>query len=654
MCGFAGILDVSGSSSNEQFKAVVLGMAESLRHRGPDDLGAWVDGGAGIALGFRRLSIVDLSPLGHQPMESATGRYVLAFNGEVYNFKDIRRAIEDELGANARFRGHSDTEVMLAAIEAWGVDAAVRRFVGMFAFALWDRADRVLHIARDRMGEKPLYYGWAGSSFIFGSELKALRRHPQFRGEINRDALVPYLRHGYVPTPCSIYAGLFKLPPGTLLTLRDPRPGTIPSPTPYWSIAKTAEAGEADPFDGTEAQAGEELERLLRQAVGEQMVADVPLGAFLSGGVDSSVIVALMQAQSERAVRTFTIGFREFGFDESEHARAVANHLGTDHTELYVTPADALAVIPRLPTLYDEPFADSTQIPAYLVAELARRSVTVALSGDGGDELFGGYPWYPRTGGIWNKMRWLPGPVRRTAAGALRTLSTRERFFRAVRPVMPAGSRRRMSGDTAQQVAQLMTAANGPEGLHQWMLSKWNGHAGLVIGASEPRTHLTDSNAWADVSDAQSLMCFDMQTYLPDDILTKVDRASMGASLESRAPFLDHRVVEFVWRLPLAMKVRGGVTKSVLRKVLYKHVPQKLIERPKAGFNVPIDSWLRGPLRDWAEALLGPQRLKREGFLNAAPIERKWREHLSGERDWQDHLWHVLMFQTWLEAQKRD
>jgi asparagine synthase (glutamine-hydrolysing) len=647
MCGFAGLLDISAASQNDRLQTIVLRMAESLRHRGPDDVGAWVDANAGIALGFRRLSIVDLSPQGHQPMESASGRYVMAFNGEVYNFKDIKAALPD-----ANFRGGSDTEVMLAAIETWGLDAAIRKFVGMFAFALWDRKERVLSLARDRMGEKPLYYGWAGESFLFGSELKALRQHPNFNREINRDALVPYLRHGYVPTPCSIYEGVLKLPPGTVLTLREPQSGRMPSPVAYWSVTKVAEAGEADPFGGSEEDAKAQLEQALRRAVGEQMVADVPLGAFLSGGVDSSAIVALMQAQSSRPVRTFTIGFHEFGFDEAEYARAVAKHLGTDHTELYVTPDEARAVIPNLPTLYDEPFADATQIPAFLIAELARRSVTVALSGDGGDELFAGYSWYPRASSIWSKMRWLPGPVRRTAAGALKTLSTRESLFRAMKPVMPSGARHRMSGSTAQKIAAMMHAADGPERLHQWMLSKWNGGERVVLGAArEPVTCLTDSQSWAAVSDAQSLMCFDMQTYLPDDILTKVDRASMGASLESRAPFLDHRVVELVWRLPMSMKSRESTSKWLLRQVLYKHVPQKLIERPKAGFNVPINAWLRGPLKEWAHALLHPDRIRREGFFDPAPIQAKWQEHLGNKRDWDDHLWHVLMFQSWLEAQ---
>ena len=631
MCGFAGILDSSRRTNNEALRATVGRMADTLRHRGPNDQGAWADQETGIALGFRRLSILDLSPQGHQPMCSAGGRYVIAFNGEIYNFRDLRRQLEEHWGDNhAGFRGHSDTEVLLAAIEAWGLPQALQRCAGMFAFALWDRAAQTLTLVRDRVGEKPLYYGWAGDVFIFGSELKALRAHPQFRREINRDALVPYLRHGYVPAPCSIYRGIYKLEPGAALELCMPRAGDLPEPFQYWSARAAAEAGALAPFTGSDYQAVEELESLLGESVGREMIADVPLGAFLSGGVDSSTIVALMQARSRRPVRTFTIGFQEAAYNEAHYAKAVAQHLGTEHTELYVTPAEAMAVIPRLPGLYDEPFADSSQIPTCLLSQLASRSVTVSLSGDGGDEIFGGYDWYGRSLEIWSKASRIP---RRRMVGKMLTAA-------------PTGRVRR-AGELLADSGSLLT-------LHQSLLSRWGGAGQMVLDADEPSTTLVSAARWPDrVDPLQLLQCFDLMTYLPDSVLTKVDRASMAASLESRAPFLDHRIVEFAFRLPASMRRRDGRGKWLLRKLACKYVPDHLLDRPKGAFDVPLDEWLRGPLVDWAESMLDERELRQQGFLNARRVRRRWEEHLSGAANRQDDLWHVLMFQAWLDNEKR-
>lgn len=651
MCGLAGFLDPSRRTGGEELRATVTRMAAALRHRGPDDGGAWVDAEAGIALGHRRLSIVDLSPLGHQPMQSACGRYVTAFNGEIYNHRALRRELE---GLGHAFRGHSDTEVMLAAFVEWGLEAALERFNGMFALALWDRKGRLLHLVRDRLGEKPLYYGWMGRTFLFGSELKALRAHPEFRGEVDRGALALYLRHNYIPTPYSIYRGIRKLPPGTRLTLNGADAGAAPTPIPYWSFREVSERGVAEPFTGSADEAAAHLDTLLRDAVKLRMEADVPLGAFLSGGIDSSTVVALMQAQGDRPVKTFTIGFHEAAYNEAEDAKAVARHLGTEHTELYVTPGEAMAVIPRLPALYDEPFADSSQIPTFLVSELARRHVTVSLSGDAGDELFGGYNRYFWGRSIWQRIGWMPRGMRGAAARALTVLPPEawETVFRMTGPVLPGKIKQRSPGDKLHKLAEIL-AVNDPETMYLGLVSHWKDPASLAVGASEPPTVLTDRSQWADLPDfTQRMMYLDTVTYLPDDILVKVDRASMGVSLEGRIPFLDHRVVEFAWRLPLSMKVRDGQGKWLLRQVLYGYVPRGLIERPKMGFGVPIDAWLRGPLRDWAESLLAERRLRAEGFLHPRPIREKWAEHLSGRRNWQYHLWDVLMFQAWLESYK--
>jgi asparagine synthase (glutamine-hydrolysing) len=651
MCGIAGYLTGPRQMSRDELRGTVLRMADTLRLRGPDDGGAWVDVDAGIALGHRRLAIIDLSVEGHQPMHSACGRYVIVFNGEIYNYKTIRRELERESqGPSIAWRGHSDTEVALAAISRWGIEAAVKQFIGMFAFVLWDRTERVLHLVRDRMGEKPLYYGRMGGSILFGSELKALRAHPAFKGEIDRDALALYLRHNCIPAPYSIYRGIYKLPPGTMLAVSG-REASFPAPVQYWSAREAAERGMAEPFTGSTEEAIAALDGLLRDAVRFQMVADVPLGAFLSGGVDSSTVVALMQAQSDRPVKTFTIGFKEADYNEALHAKAVAACLGTEHTELYVTPAEAMAVIPKLPDLYDEPFADSSQIPTFLVSELARRSVTVSLSGDGGDELFAGYNRYFWGRSIWKKLGWMPRSLRAAAAAVLTAVPPQswDRVFGVAGPLLPSAIKQRNPGDKIHKLAEIL-AAESPEAMYRGLASHWKDPASVVLGAREPPTALTDRRLWSNLPDfTQRMMYLDTVTYLPDDILVKVDRASMGVSLEARIPFLDHRVVEFAWRLPLSMKVRDGEGKWLLRQVLYRYVPKELIERPKTGFGLPIDAWLRGPLRDWAEDLLDKKRLSEEGFFDPLPVREKWKEHLSGTRNWQHYLWDVLMFQAWVD-----
>jgi asparagine synthase (glutamine-hydrolysing) len=640
MCGFTGFLDRSDLEHRDAVNGVLKHMAQAIESRGPDAFGAWADPEAGIALAHRRLAIVDLSPAGAQPMVALSGRYVLAFNGEIYNHLKLRAELDGVV-----WRGHSDTETLLAGFEALGVDATLQRANGMFSFALWDREQRVLTLGRDRLGEKPLYYGWQGQGakavFLFGSEVSALRRHPAFAAPINRDALALYMRHNCIGGEHSIYQGIHKLLPGHLLTLAYGQ--TEHRVWAWWSAAEVAQRGVAQPFAGSPEQAVDALEALLSKAVGQQMVADVPLGAFLSGGVDSSTVVALMQAQSSRPVKTFSIGFHEAGYNEAEHAKAVAKHLGTKHTELYVSAQQALDVIPKLPTLYAEPFADSSQIPTYLVSQLARQDVKVSLSGDAGDELFCGYNRYQMTARLWGNLQRVPKPLRRLAAAAITAVPpTRWDSLGRFLPVARLG-------DKLHKGAALLGHTTVAE-FYRGMVSHWAEADALVLGGHELASVLTSSQpTFQGLNEVERMMALDMLSYLPDDILVKVDRAAMGVSLETRVPMLDHRVVEFAWSLPLNYKLRGGVTKWPLRKVLYRHVPRELIERPKMGFGVPIDHWLRGPLRDWAENLLSESRLRQEGLLNPVPIRHKWAEHLSGQRNWQHHLWGVLMFQAWLE-----
>ena len=645
MCGIAGIFDLSRSAGRDDLTRLAENMGASLRHRGPDDDGIWLDETCGIALAHRRLSIVDLSPAGHQPMLSRNGRYVIAFNGEIYNFRALRQELERETGGIA-WRGASDTEALLESLAHWGVTAALRRCSGMFAFALWDRQERTLTLARDRMGEKPLYYGFAGYALLFASELKALRAHPACPSAISRAALVLYLHQSCIPAPHSIYDGIFKLPPGCFVQICDKQPL---APVCYWNYAEIAERGAAQPFSGSDADAETRLHELMRASVAEQMIADVPLGAFLSGGIDSSAIVALMQANSPRPIHTFSIGFEDAAYNEAPYAKAVAERLGTAHTEFYVTERDALDVIPLLPTMYDEPFSDSSQIPTYLLSGLTRRHVTVSLSGDGGDELFGGYSRYASSVTLWNRAQKIPFWPRRAVCAALLRLPPP--LFKGVSVGLARFLRRH--GDAAYSVTNKLYKTA--------VVTQERTFPALYFAA---RTHwpdalrlLRDSAGLVEVpppcaapSLLRQMMFFDTQNYLPDDILVKVDRAAMSVSLETRIPLLDFRIVEFAATLPDALLRRDGQGKWLLRRVLARYVPDQLIDRPKMGFGVPLGAWLRGALRDWAEALLDASRLRREGIFRPEPIRRRWEEHLSGERVWHYELWDILMFQAWLEA----
>ena len=658
MCGIAGFW-IPGKAVDERS---LLRLAQAIRHRGPDDHGTWKDDETGVGLTHRRLSILDLSPAGHQPMASRSGRYVLVFNGEIYNHLDLRRTLEamalapectESTGSpGSRWRGHSDTETLLAAFEAWGVRKTLDQTVGMFAFALWDRNEKTLSLARDRLGEKPLYYGYSGNALLFGSELKALVAHPVFKGEIDRTALTLYMRHNYIPTPYSIYQGIRKLPAGSWVTFDANAITSRRSPPVqvYWSAREAALAGRAAPFLGSQREASAEFERLLLQSIRGQMVADVPLGAFLSGGIDSSTVVALMQRLSSQPVRSFTIGFREASYNEATFASAVAAHLGTEHTELYVSPEEALAVIPRIPDLYDEPFADSSQIPTYLVSRLARSRVTVSLSGDGGDELLGGYTRYVWASAIWRRISRLPRSVRGVMAMMLTTLppETWTQVFARMSQLLPRRFRHVNAGDKLHKLADLL-GDRDPEEIYYDLISHWRRPIDLVVRGNEGETAVTARQDWPALADFENRMMYlDMVSYLPDDILVKVDRAAMGVSLETRVPMLDHRVVEFALSLPLSMKIHKGRGKVLLREVLGQYVPASLIERPKMGFGVPIDVWLRGPLKSWAEDLLQPSRLAEQGFLRSEAIQKKWTEHLSEQRNWAYHLWDVLMFQAWL------
>lgn len=642
MCGICGFLDPSGNTTDDALLPVVGTMSSRLTHRGPDEGGTWCDPEAGLALGHRRLSIIDLTTTGRQPMESFCGRYVIVLNGEIYNFLDIRTELERE---GVPFRGRSDTEVVLAAVSVWGVRRALERMVGMFAFALWDKRERTLTLARDRMGEKPLYYSLMGTTFLFGSELKAMKAHPSWHGTIDRGALALFIRHNYIPAPWSIYEGVFKLPPATMLTVgAEGHSNSLPLPAPqeYWSLRRVMEEGIATPFSEDEEEIALRLEDLLLNSVKGQMMADVPLGAFLSGGIDSSTVVAMMQSLSGRPVKTFTIGFHEDKYNEAEYAKAVARHLGTDHTELYVTSEEAMSVIPKLPALYDEPFADSSQIPTYLVSQLARQHVTVSLSGDAGDELFAGYGRYMTANTRWETLRRLPAPLRK-GMGRLFSGVSPERWERILYPLL--GER---GGIKAQKLSEALTDSS-PERFYRISVSHWNVPSTFVIGGNEPLTALTDeSNTLPRADFIRRIQYLDMLSYLPDDILVKVDRAAMGVSLESRVPFLDHRLVEFAARLPLAMKVEGNTGKRTLRKVLYKYVPKELLERPKMGFGVPVAEWLRGPLREWANDLLDPAKMRRDNYLHPESVQRKWRAHLAGKANWSGLLWNFLMFQAWL------
>ncbi len=649
MCGFAGAIKTN--SKRDFWIKSLKRMSKRLVHRGPDDEGLWFNAEAGIGLSHRRLSIIDVSRQGRQPMASASGRYIIAYNGEVYNFPEIKKELEERSQAPG-WRGHSDTEVILAAIEAWGLKEAVVRFVGMFAFALWDSREQNLHLVRDRIGIKPLYYGWADDTFLFGSELKALSAHPDFVGEIDRNALSLYLRHNYIPAPYSIYKNFFKLKQGAILTIDCRDTKSAPQLDYYWSAKDIVQANPTPLPCDSEEESVLRLEDILRESVKLRMISDVPLGAFLSGGIDSSTVVSLMQAQSTRKVKSFSIGLENEEFNEAVYAKEVADHLGTDHTELYITPEKAMSVIPKLPLLYDEPFSDSSQIPTYLVSELTRQSVTVSLSGDGGDELFAGYNHYYWAPDIWGKTGWMPGWMKSLLSRSLKLLSS-DPWNNIVGKAGNLFSKNiglDLTGDRISKLSDVLSE-DTPQALHRRLISNWHEPNLLIPDCIEPPTVFTDPDLWPADIDFFSWMTFlDLVSYLPDDILVKVDRASMGVSLEARVPILDHRSVEFALKLPLGMKVKGGERKWLLRQVLYKYVPKELIERPKTGFAIPVSDWLRGPLRDWAEELLGETKLREGGIFNPGPIREKWAEHKTGERNWHNHLWVILMFQAWRET----
>ncbi|MQP74913.1 asparagine synthase (glutamine-hydrolyzing) [Stenotrophomonas sp. MYb238] len=633
MCGLAGILQSQARLQEAELAALAGAMGDALAHRGPDDRGVWADAAAGVALAHRRLSILDLSPLGHQPMASSDGRYWLAYNGEIYNFVELRAELE-ALGHG--FRGHSDTEVLLAAIVQWGLEAALRRCNGMFAIALWDRREQRLSLARDRVGKKPLYYGWAGDALVFGSELKALWRHPAFDNGIDRDALTLLLRLDYIPAPRCIHERAFKLMPGRVLHLDAAtvaagadahRPGQ--AQVAYWDARERMAACLAAPFAGSEAEAADALDGQLRRAVALRMVADVPVGVFLSGGTDSALVASMMQAQSAKPVHSFSIGFEGSDHDEAPLAKEVATHLGCDHTELYVSGADALAVVPELPAMFDEPFADASQVPTALVARLARRGVTVALSGDGGDELFFGYTRYQRALRNWRALQRVPAPLRRWLGRHARAQGEESR-----------------AGGLAALLAE--TGATGIGDVYRNRISRWRDPAAAVRGAREPATFYSlPDPLQGHGSPADAMMLADFTTYLADDLLCKVDRTSMAASLEARAPLLDWNVAEFAWSLPLDLKLRGGASKYLPKQVLRRYLPDAMVFRGKRGFGAPVTQWLRGDLRDWAGDLLDPRRLRQDGVFEEAAVSALWRRFGQGERRWHTHLWNVLMFQAW-------
>jgi len=649
MCGIAGLVRVGPSGARESDERTALLMANALAHRGPDDTGVWADG-TGVVLSHKRLAILDLSVAGHQPMNSRSGRYVIVFNGEIYNHLELRSALATLTGSYI-WRGQSDTETILECFEAWGIEHTLKQMVGMFAIALWDKTERTLTLMRDRFGEKPLYYGWNRNNFLFGSELKALTAHPEWSAEIDREALSLYLRYGYVPTPYTIWRGIKKLQPGSYVVLASITTGRSVAcdPVAYWSARTLSDQGVAK--DQTDALATDELDRLLHQSVKSQMLSDVPVGAFLSGGIDSSAVVAVMQSEALRPVQTFTIGFTEKDYDESRYAMAVARHLKTDHIEMCVSPADVQGLISRLPTMYDEPFSDVSQLPTHLVSVLAKQHVSVSLSGDGGDELFGGYNRHVLGSQLWSCMQRVPLGIRQLLGNL--TIKISPTGWDKLCSYLPNNVRQPMLGDKVHKLASLCAAA-GPEDIYKWLVSHEREPVKLLLGldrsSTEPITWAQkECSQLQQASIAERMMFNDIVGYLTDDILCKVDRAAMAVSLETRVPLLDHRIAEFAFSLPLHMKIRSGQGKWLLRQVLNRYLPQELVDRPKQGFGVPLDSWLRGPLREWAQTLLEPSRLQKEGYLNVELVAEKWREHLSGQRNWQNWLWNVLMFQAWHE-----
>lgn len=644
MCGFVGYLSEDASQFSEN---VLKNMAQAIISRGPDDYGYFHNNQFGLGLAHRRLAIVDLSSAGHQPMLSSAGRYLIVFNGEIYNHQELRLQL-NQLMPKIIWCGHSDTETLLAAFECWGIRQTLEKCVGMFAFAVWDNQEKQLTLGRDRLGEKPLYYGWQGKTFLFGSELKGLKAHPAFNADISRDALGLFLRYNYIPAPYSIYQNMSKLMPGCILTISLQQ--KEPQIEEYWSVKSVMDYGISQPFTGSYRQAVNHLEQLINQSIHQQMIADVPVGAFLSGGVDSSTIVALMQAQSSRPVKTFTIGFHEKGYNEAEFAAQVARHLGTDHTELYLTGKQAQDVIPLLPNIYCEPFADSSQIPTFLVSQLARQHVTVSLSGDAGDELFAGYGRYALTDRIWQRIVKKPALLRHLVAKGITSISPEgwRLLLSPFKPFLPAKLASANIGDKLHKGAAILNC-DDLISLYQKMISYWQSPEDVVLNCKPLVTPLTNSRQLINTQNAQQLMMsIDMQCYLPDDILCKVDRAAMAVSLETRVPLLDHNIIEFAWSLPFSYKVQQGQAKSPLKDILYRYVPQNLIDRPKMGFGIPLEQWLRTDMRDWAESLLNEQLLKQQGYFDYVKVRQKWQQHLSGKHNWASQLWSILMFQSWL------
>ena len=634
MCGVAGIISLNEEVSRD----ALLLMSQELTHRGPDDSGIWINNNIGLS--HRRLSVIDLTSTGHQPMCSLGGRYTIVFNGEIYNHLELRKQL-----VFFDWNGQSDTETLLACVESWGLDKTLKKINGMFAFALWDSEKCSIHLARDRIGEKPLYYGWQGSDFLFGSELKALKAHPGFKANIDRESLDLYFRYNYIPAPYSIYENIYKLPPGSVLSLYQGKKKY--KIRRYWSIEDKSIAGVHAPLLNSEDNLINELECRIKKSIKQKMVSDVPLGAFLSGGIDSSVVVGIMQSLSLHPVKTFTIGFKDEVFDEAEDAKLIAKYLGTDHHELYISAQDVIDIIPLMSDLYDEPFSDASQIPTYLVSKLARQEVTVSLSGDGGDELFCGYNRYHVTKKIWNKISIFPLFIRKYVSLFLLFVPTKvwDKFelFSFI------SQKYNNLGVKIHKGAKVLHSQSLVE-LYENILSNWKVSDGLVLDRCNSKAlNLSPSDEVASFSNIEKMMLWDFQSYLPDDILVKLDRASMGCSLESRVPFLDHNLVEFAWRIPAKYKYRDKKGKWILRQVLYRYIPKELMERPKAGFTLPLANWLRGDLKVWAESLINIERLNREGILNADIVNKKWNEHQEDGKDWSNQLWSVLIFQLWLE-----
>ena len=651
MCGICGFY----SKSPNKYKDIINRMTFALEHRGPDDNGIWQDQNTGVFLGHQRLSIIDLSKAGHQPMQSHSGRYVLSFNGEIYNHLELRGELKknDPL---IKWKSNSDTETLLEAIEFWGIEKAIKKFDGMFAFCLWDKKNHCLTLVRDRLGEKPLYYGWHGMGenkvFLFGSELKALKKHPDFSNEIDKDAIALQFRYNYIPDPYSIYKNIYKLLPGHYLQLTEKnlKKNDLPDSITYWSLVQTAMSGVSNSFNKSEVEIQNELESQLKLTVKKQMISDTPLGAFLSGGTDSSLVVSLMQSQSNSPIKTFTIGFDDTDFNEAQYAKKIANHIGTDHTEMYISPKEAMNVIPKLTKMYDEPFSDSSQIPAFLISQLAKQQVKVALTGDGGDELFCGYNRYNFGEKLWNSSRATPAGLRKIFSIGIQLVS--QKNWDKILKYLPIINQYNNLGDKLHKGARALDAKTIFD-FYLLLCSHWHKSNEVVLNSEE--TSIISNKLRQQIetlNKQQQMMVFDFLTYLPGDILVKVDRASMASSIETRAPFLDHKLIEYAWKIPHRLKNKNGQGKWILKEILKQYVPKNLTERPKMGFGVPIGTWLRGSLKDWAENLLDEKKMQEEGFLNSKLIKKKWKEHISGKKNWQHDLWDILMFQAWIREQR--